>query len=309
MQSRGYVTDSMYWEAPKILDEATQHSIFSRYDIIALSNVLVDNKFMGILHEHDKRVVVDMDDDYRDVARKIQEPKMLKQIWQQVRFADAITVSTPRLAEMVKQHAKRDQVFVVPNLLDVPMWDNWERSPALTIGLSGGKGHEKDWRVVPDAVDQALKDRPDLHFMLFGFYPDYMKPLAEKWNGRVHMTHLGIPYAYYPGAVAKIDIGLCPVDPEDEFNLYKTPIKALELMASGAVAVCSDAAIYRDVVEDGFNGILTEHSSDGFYNGIHRALEHREFLATQGRRYVEEHHSLSSRWQEWRDAYLSIYRL
>lgn len=309
MQSRGYVADSAFYGAVVSMPRKGQVNFLSRYDLIVLYGVMLKSDFLDSWHGIDRKIVVDMDDDYRDVHRSTNKPEDTDKMWRQAKRADALTVSTPKLARMVKDYLKKEHVYVVPNLIDVGMWEGWERAPETTIGLTGSFSHKDDWKIVPDAIDRVLAKKSDLHFLLSGYVPEYMEGLKDKWGDRVHIGRKWLPYNLYPGIIAKIDVGLCPVDPDDGFNDFKTPIKALELMASGGVAVCSRAPIYEEIIEDGENGILVDHTPEGLEDGIYRALGNREKIVSNGRKYVNEYHGLSTRWIEWRKVHDAIYQL
>ena len=193
--------------------------------------------------------------------------------------------------------------------MDLTIWQGWERAPELTIGLSGGDSHDKDWKVVPGAVSRILDEYPDVHFFLSGYSPAYLNELKDKYYHNVHINNAWVPYTEYPGVIAKMDIGLCPVDPGDAFNAKKSPIKALELMCSGGVPVCSDMNVYRDVITHGENGLLVEHSEEGFYWGIKEAIDQRERMVQAGSDYVKANWDVRKRYKEWRLAFEQIAQL
>jgi len=309
MQRRGYKMD--FGHASMIPGWEANGGNLHVYDAFVVHHVLYEQEFTDRMHAAGKRLIGDMDDDYSDKTRDVNDEETLDKLWAQVRRMDAMTVSTPEVKRLIVDYADfpEDRVFVCPNLMDLTIWRNWERAPELTIGLSGGNSHKEDWKVVPGAVSRILEERSDVHFFLAGFAPDYLLDLKDRFPSRVHIHATWIPYTEYPGLVAKMDIGLCPVDPGDPFNFKKSPIKALELMCSGGVAVCSDMDVYRSVVTHGENGFLVEHSEEGFYQGIKMAIEERERIVPNGFAYVAENWDVRKRYGEWRSAYERIAQL
>lgn len=307
MQRRGYKAD---WAHASLMPTWEQENPgqSSAYDIFVIHHVIFDADFAKRMRDAGKLLVGDMDDDYSDRTRGVNTDEILDKMWAQVRRNDAMTVSTQEVKDLIVQYADypEERVFVCPNLMDLTIWKNWERAPELTIGLSGGESHANDWKVVPGAVSRILDEYPDVHFFLSGYSPEYLTNLKDRYWGRVHVNSAWVPYTEYPGVVAKMDIGLCPVDPADAFNFKKSSIKALELMCSGGVPVCSDMNVYRDVITHGDNGLLVEHSEDGFYWGIKEAIDQRERMVQLGGEYVRANWDVRKRYTEWRSAYEKI---
>lgn len=309
MQRRGYKAD--WGHASMIPQWEASGGNLHVYDIFVVHHVLYEKEFIDKMHANGKRMVGDMDDDYSDTTRDVNDAETLEKLWAQVQRTDAMTVSTPEVKKLLMDHVNypEERIFICPNLMDLTIWRNWERAPELTIGLSGGDSHKNDWLVIPGAVSKILEEYSNVHFFLAGYTPDYLTVLKDRFPSRVHIQSAWVPYTEYPGLIAKMDIGLCPVDPNDSFNAKKSPIKALELMCSGGVPVCSDMNVYRDAITDGENGLLVEHSEEGFYEGIKRAIDERERIVVNGWNYVQEHYDVRKRYKEWRFAYEQIAQL
>lgn len=308
LQRRGYKADYGHVQTVSLLDQRTGFT--GLYDIVVLHHVLYEPEVLAQMRALGLKLVGDMDDDYTDRHRQVNPPDVVERLWRQVSLMDAMTVSTEEVKSLlVEMGFPRERVFICPNLLEIEHWQGWERSPAPTIGLSGGSSHYNDWKVVPEAVAQVLEEEPEWHFFLSGFLPGYLLKLKQLFPERVHVNPQWVSYEVYPGVVAKMDIGLCPVDPADPFNDKKTPIKALELMAAGGVPVCSDHPIYRGVVAHGVNGLLVEHSPEGFYRGIKAAIAQHAQLLPAAQSYVRKHWDVRQRYTEWLDAYRAIYHL
>lgn len=310
MQRRGYKMD---WAHASLMPTWEQENPGQSnvYDIFVIHHVIFDEDFAKRMRDAGKLLVGDMDDDYSDRTRGVNTDETLDKMWAQVRRNDAMTVSTPEVKDLIVEYADypAERVFVCPNLMDLTIWQGWERAPELTIGLSGGDSHDKDWKVVPGAVSRILDEYPDVHFFLSGYSPAYLNELKDKYYHNVHINNAWVPYTEYPGVIAKMDIGLCPVDPGDAFNAKKSPIKALELMCSGGVPVCSDMNVYRDVITHGENGLLVEHSEEGFYWGIKEAIDQRERMVQAGSDYVKANWDVRKRYKEWRLAFEQIAQL
>ncbi len=83
-----------------------------------------------------------------------------------------------------------------------------------------------------------------------------------------------MPYAefkHYMGT-EDFDIGLAPLDNEG-FSKYKYFNKYIEYTLAGIPAIYSDCPLYRLVIRDGYNGIFTDNSPEGWFREISRMIE------------------------------------
>lgn len=200
---------------------------------------------------------------------------------------DVNTVATPTLKLWERSE-------VLPNCLDLDLWKRRPKEKPLTVGLTGGASHYEDWRQVVEPL-KKLQEEFGIRIVVGGYYPGYLSELDPEW----------IPwkkYSEYPDTIREMDILLCPVN-DDDFNLYKSGIKAVEGMAVGAVPVCSDHLIYRRVINHKNTGLLVK---DGWYEPIKMLLEDhtlRERLSDRGRKWVKKNRDINSRIGEWVSVY------
>jgi glycosyltransferase involved in cell wall biosynthesis len=205
-------------------------------------------------------------------------------------LADINTVTTPRLAKVVKNSV------VLPNAIDFNHWDfPYKGEKPLTIGVAGGASHMQDWRQIKDPIKDLMKSY-DFRFLVVGYLPGYLRELKPEF---IEWKH----YREYPKSIYEMDIRLSPLD-DDEYNLYKSGIAALEAMAVGAVPVVSNHPIYRRVVNNRSNGLIVK---DGWYNAIASLLEDKHLrtkLSTTGRKWVKKHRNLDAWIPKWIQAYV-----
>ena len=91
-----------------------------------------------------------------------------------------------------------------------------------------------------------------------------------------------------------MDIGLMPLI-EDEFQRYKSALKALQYMAVGIPALVSPIGINTSIVDDGINGFHCKTEQDWIDN-IEKFILNRELIETMGkaaRTKIEQQHALS----------------
>lgn len=159
--------------------------------------------------------------------------------------ADAVTVSTKPLAEIVGQI--NPNVHVVPNYIRPWLLD--ESGPApdrYTVGWAGSATHGGDWADYVRMLNRWSQRNPSARIRLYG---------GNSWG--IHDAEV-LPWQDDVEtflATMSLDVMVIPLAP-NAFNRSKSSIKALECMALGIVPICSDVGPYPDIVEHGKNGFL-----------------------------------------------------
>jgi len=268
------------------------------------------------------RIVMEYDDDHWG-ARDLGYLEYVDYAQEMLKLADAITVTTRHLRDRIQEFAAGVPVYVLPNCVKFADWQGKERwnswpEDAIVLGLTGSPTHGEDWKVLEDVLPRVLREYGEVCLMIRGFVPYYLEDMAQDFPGRVDADKYWLPYAKYPEAVRQADIVLCPVVPDDLFNLYKSSIKAVEAMASGrmlsngkmggAAVIASPLPYYRRTV--GHNrGIVAEHTPDDWYRAITALVtdkERRETYQVNGRKWVREAHAIERQWPLWWNAYVEI---
>jgi len=272
-----------------------------------------------------QHIVLEYDDDhwgsrdlgyseYVDLARELLE------------LADAITVTTPYMRDLVQSIAPGVRTYILPNCVNFAEWQGWERwkrwdDDWIVLGLTGSVTHSEDWIVLKDVLPRIMAEYGNVALLLQGFIPDYLGELPIKYPQRVYADKDFRDYKEYPGVVRQADIVLCPVDPEDRFNWAKSSIKAVEGMAcgrelstgkvGGSAIIASPLDYYKKVMGHGKRGIIAEHTPEGWYEAIKALVtkqEQRERYQVLGRRWVWKNRAIERQWHLWWNAYDEIYR-
>lgn len=272
--------------------------VMCRASVGQVDKRLVD--FMRIIHESGRKLVYETDDDYTNEHRRTTEGDAITV----AQTCDAVTTTTPYLAKVLKQH--NQHVYVLPNAINFDIWGKVERheEDTITIGLAGTGTHFEDYKLVKDALFKLADTYGDrVRFLLLGYKPYYLEDLPN-------MEFIEFrPYADYAQALGLVDIGLCPLVPDDPFNLAKSAIKALEYMAAGAAVVAQNMTVYRRVVANRGNGLL---ACADWLDKIVLLVEDahlRRRLAKKGRVWVARHKSIHALAHKWWRAYGEVYRL
>ncbi len=259
-------------------------------------------KIMKLLKSVGMAVVYETDDDYTNEFRHTvngdARPIMAA--------ASALTVSTPHLRKQCAKYTDRP-IYLLQNCINKQFWDDAPRTPrvvdGLTVGIVGTTTHYADWKLAKDALYQIGEDFPEVQFVIGGFFPDYLQDLPR-------LTRLkSVPYKDYPSLVRQIDIGLCPLDPDDDFNKSKSGIKAMEYWTGGAAVVASDCSVYNRVV-DADRGALVS-TTEEWYAAIKALIENpslRKGQVAAGQKWIRYNGNMEHNCEFWWDVYAEVYR-
>lgn len=226
--------------------------------------------------------------------------------------ADGVTVSTERLATIVRRFAPDHvPVMVTPNAIDAKWFretlKGCSRIPELrghlTIGWAGGTREDVD--VIPLAAAWSVLARrfPDVRFVVQGHIPQILADAVPK-SQRVTLPWL--PLEEYPRALLNIDIGCCQVAP-NVFNTSKSAIAWYQYSLAGAACVVS-STVYGREVTDGVNALVAD-SAEQLVDALSRLIEDqalRRRIRRNARRAVMAEHSLQTQWWRWLEAWSVI---
>lgn len=288
-------------------------------DVLVLPRVVCSDELLfsvsaliDLFRRMNRRVVYEVDDDLSNDYRDMSEHGILNAM-RIASWCDAITVTTPILAELMRKKTKRP-VYILPNMVERRTWHHnpdTELSGKLTVSLSGSHTHEGDWKVLETVLPEIAK-RDDVIINIAAFHPEYLRDLPNT----AYIP--GMDYLSYIEFVRHSDIILAPVDPSDRFNWSKSPIKVLEGMSAartlngevvGAACIGSKMPVYELAIEHEKNGLLTAHTPEGWLASINRLLDDhvlRHRLQHAGYRWVWSHHDIGKKWVLWKRAYEDI---
>jgi cephalosporin hydroxylase len=195
------------------------------------------------------------------------------------RQADALTVSTPFLAEAYAKF-NRD-VRLLPNQLDWDMWENVEQQSEVDRGgrvrvgwmgkLTWGSHQNGEWvathhprygdlAVLRGLIPQFLARHPHVDFVAAGDenVHDFLEiPEAR----RVSYPTVAFRDMTLPSITAVMDVGLVPLG-RSNFNEAKSCLKGMEYAACGIPCVATPTEQYRGWVKPGENGFLARRPKD-----------------------------------------------
>lgn len=227
--------------------------------------------------------------------------------------ADALIVSTPQLADMLRKY--NDRIWMIPNYLDDQQWEikpprqRIDPRP-IVVGFQGGDGHQADLEYVASAMVKILERYGDkVKFKFWG-----TKPPDEILNRpNVDWMFVGlVSYADFVDYFQRQECDLCIAPLVDTpFNACKSPLKFYEYSALGIPGVYSRVSVFEQVVVDGENGLLA-YDIEEWEAQITRLIENadlRQHIGQAAQASVRQRWLLSDHVNEWKEAFIEIQAL
>ncbi|MGB0581850.1 MAG: glycosyltransferase family 4 protein [Limisphaerales bacterium] len=261
-----------------------------RYDVVILQKRLFGGGIVKRLRAGARRLVYDIDDAIwlphdrpHHWLTRWRTDRRLKAI---AKAADVCLAANDLLRRKLAEVGGNARVL--PMSLDDQEWIYKEDIPKrLRVGWIGSPPNLPYLEAIETELTQVQAAHPDLEFCV-------NCGVAPKLSNGLRYTH--IPYR--PGTEAEnvrsFDIGLLPL-PDNPFAAGKSPIKALQYMASGAVPIASPIGATCEMFRPGKEGLHALEPGDWFH-AISQLAEDRELLAGMkqaARQRFQEHYSLS----------------
>lgn len=249
-------------------------------------------------------LVFELDDDVWNLhasnhgADRLKDAEARAEIEHNLALADAVTVSTNHLAELVARF--NPNVHVLPNCVDESLLRHERpRNERVTIGWAGGSSHDNDFAFVRNELRSFLRRTPEVDVHMIG--RDYRREI-----GRADARYSGwsenlVEYLH------KIDfeIGIAPLA-YHAFNKSKSDVKVLEYAALGIPVVATDYGPYSESVQHGVTGFLVRrpHEWTRYLRDLVNDPAMREEMGRNARRWAATRTIQGNLWR-WEAAYNS----
>lgn len=263
------------------------------YDLVLLQKTLLSTSLVKRIARHSRALVYDADD------RIWMRPGKPYGLWTRtrlrrrlacvVRQADLCIAANGVIAADQRAAGAR-RVETLPMSVDTDLWNTHGRtedSGCVTIGWSGSPGNLVFLEPLVPVLRELLNSYPQLRFTVHcGQRPDFED---------LEFTHIPFEPGREPDAVRTFDIGLLPL-PDDPFVHGKSPIKALQYYACGAVVVGQDVGATAELLEHE-TCALTVNETRPWKASLSRLIEDgdlRKKLASAGLERIRTSHSMTA---------------
>lgn len=234
-------------------------------------------------------VLISEDDDIRALPSSFdwQVRKRSEQVRQShddaIAEADGLIVTTAELLDVYGPMAKR--TWLLPNLiagwvLDLEPWKPNPDRPPRVGWAAVVHVHRHDLRWLAPAAESAFRDAT-FHWVGSGrpgdWAPDLLGLSKNRQRYVIHDAEFD-PFKFYR-LMGEVDIGIVPLDPNEQLNRSKSACKALEYMALGKPVVGVDLPEQASMIVHGETGFVAKTPRE--FAGYVQELVHDEELRHQ----------------------------
>jgi len=291
--------------------------IFEKYDVLwtcYTSHAFDASAMYYFRDKFKKKVVLDCDDNYLDVAEshplydKLKSSKRDRAfIGTILSFADVITTSTEPLKDRLHEHFKtvygmEKEIVVLPNFNDLDDWDfKLKKHPGkLVIGYAGSNSHQDDLRMVMPSIHEVMKKHSNVYLEVVGSIDKQSLNIFEDFDQEV-MNRCDLwpgtwTFKEYPKFIASRgwDIGIAPLV-DTAFTRCKSHIKFMEYSALKIPVIASRVYPYyvdlwgRNIIEHDKTGLLVKPNE--WVLALEELVTHpekRKFLGENAHKHIKE---------------------
>jgi len=260
-----------------------------------------------------KKVIYEIDDDWfhlnddNSFKKKIDsDPSILKGLEEFLEIADAVTVSTFRLAKILEKY--NSNIYVLPNYISKHYFDHNKKEQEkekgkISLFWAGAANHLDDIKMLAEPLKQIFKKYDNLCFYNAG--QNYTK---ELWfipkNKLIYVPWTNIED--YPANYGFADIILAPMT-DNLFNAAKSNIRILEASYYGIPIVASNKYTYKESITQFDNGLLCDTPEDWVNNLsiLIESEEKREIMGINAKKYADSM-TIEDNYMKYVDTYKEI---
>jgi glycosyltransferase involved in cell wall biosynthesis len=257
-------------------------AVFLNKDISGSSRIHWYEKYFLFFN---KNIYFDLDDAIF-FANKGQRDKKFKVIFPLLK---GIIVSNKYLKEYAAQY--NPNTVVIPMGIDMDIYTGKVFDPTRKEMIIGWSGSDRSYETTFPSIIPALEK--------LGQRQKVKVLIIKNTNPNLNIPNVEVEFIAWSKeteveSVKKMDIGLMPLI-EDEFQRYKSALKALQYMAVGIPALVSPIGINSSIVEHGVHGYHCANENDWIIY-IEKCINDRsliEKLGKQAREKILHEHALS----------------
>lgn len=289
----------------------------AQYDIIFTSYSLFTSPHQYTLlwaveHKFNTKVVIDFDDDVRDVDPSNflfwQSAGMAGQYFLErtTEIAPRIVTTNKKLADKLQQYSEvNPKIWVIPNYIsdDYPDQDI-DNGDKVIIGFFGGASHYNDIHKsnVLTALQKVMHEHKNVYYKSCGQPIDEYLPRKRQ---ETVPTAQGNDWARKYLPEMKLDIAIAPLL-FTEFNQHKSNIKWQEATRIGAAFVGSRTGPYKDIPDDCARLVI--NTMDGWYYTLKELVEdvqQRKVLVANAKEELKKWR-LEDNWMKYKEMFEEV---
>jgi glycosyltransferase involved in cell wall biosynthesis len=227
-----------------------------KYDAVINQKCILSIPRQLLLTIFSKKLIFDIDDSMWARPLKpfflLVRWKILLRIRASVLLSDAVVIPSSQLKVALKANKK---AVVIPMALDLKIWEPKQKSAGkkIRIGWSGSPVSFFYLEAISEPISELLKHNPNTEFWIYS---------GKKPNLSLTFNYVKFEPGTEPKFFQDIDIGLLPLQP-DESALFKSPMKAIQYLASGIPVVGFRQGATCEILND-TNSLSADTSEEWF---------------------------------------------
>ena len=272
----------------------------STFDVVFIDREIFDNSSTHMeqrFRECCGKLVIDIDD-----AVFLRHPDKFHEL---MKMADLVVCGNRYLMDKVE--SLNDERLHIPTCVDLNDYCCRSASSDNALPVVGWMGTTGNLKYL-DVPAAALREvAQDLKFELRIVVPD-AKPLSDVDLTGVRLVHEPWDPANEVRQLQGMDIGLMPLFPNQEWDIYKCGLKLIQYLAVGVPGIAAPVGVNSEIIDENRNGFVAQ-TTDEWVTALRALLGDatlRRQMGDRGRRTVEERYSIQANYPVLRDALLQL---
>ena len=272
-----------------------------RFDMVFIDREIFDDPSAAMeqrFRDVCGRLVIDLDD-----AVFLRYPEKFNRLMQ---MSDLVVCGNRFLIERVQPLNPR--TVHVPTCVDMDAYPpkNWNEPDAAvpTVGWIGTSGNVKYLSVAADALREVASELP---FELRIVAPDVSSLRDINLSG-VRVIHDPWSSKRETEQLRRFDIGLMPLFPNQEWDIYKCGLKLIQYLAVGIPGIAAPVGVNAEILDGEQNGLAARTTAE-WAHALRRLIGDRNLqqsMGQRGRQTVIDRYSIQANYPVLRDALLAI---
>ena len=243
------------------------------------------------------KLVIDIDD-----AVFLRHPEKFDALME---MSDMVVCGNRYLMEKVQP--LNDRLLHIPTCVDMNDYECRSMAAANDppiVGWMGTTGNLKYLEIPAEALRQVSQEVP---FELRVVVPD-ADPLSSIDLNGVNVVHEAWDPANEVRQLQNMDIGLMPLFPNQEWDIYKCGLKLIQYLAVGVPGIAAPVGVNSEIIDENRNGFVAQETAE-WVTALRTLLSDatlRQKMGVRGRQTAADRYSIQANYPVLRDALLEL---
>jgi glycosyltransferase involved in cell wall biosynthesis len=267
-----------------------------KFDIVFMDREIFDSPSAEMecrFREVCRRFVTDLDD-----AVFLRYPDKFRQL---MGLSDLVVCGNRFLADYVRP--MNEHILQIPTCVEMNDYLPKQQSVATTLPVVGWMGTAGNVRYLSVAAEALRQVAREYRFELRIVVPDVAGLREVDLRGVQVVHHPWIP-ARETDQLREFDIGLMPLFPNQEWDIYKCGLKLIQYLAVGVPGIAAPVGVNTEILDDNRNGFAAQSAAE-WVDALRSLLgdpKLRASMGMRGRETVIRKYSIQANYPILRDA-------